>query len=149
MASCQTSTHPFHLSSLSHSDRGMRWKGSWVETRTLRSLTNYQQEQNRLDLGKINFIYSQLKTELDGEKQREKLKCLPFISPFFLEHSRFNFTSSVPTPLSPASNNSNSTWGRGVESWSQSMTAPLCPSFLYTLLPCPSMGPPIACSPSW
>jgi len=34
-------------------------KGSWVEIRTGRSLTNYHHRQNRIDLRKINLIYYQ------------------------------------------------------------------------------------------
>ena len=35
-------------------------KGSWVEIRTGRSLSNYHYQQNRLDVGKkINLIYYQ------------------------------------------------------------------------------------------
>jgi len=42
-----------------------------------RLFTNYCPGQSRLDLGKIDLIYCQLKIYLDGEKQRQKLKRLP------------------------------------------------------------------------
>lgn len=52
----------------------------------------------KTDLGKIIWIYCQLKTELDGEKKNIRTKTLSLILLLF---HRLSLTASFPTPLSP------------------------------------------------
>jgi len=51
-----------------------RWKGSWLEVKVGRSLTDGRPGQSRLGLHKTVVSYCQLK--LDGEKQRHRLEHL-------------------------------------------------------------------------
>lgn len=55
-------TQPLSHFPSSAGHREKRWKRSWVEIKTGRSLTNYCHGQISLDLGKINLTYCQLKT---------------------------------------------------------------------------------------
>jgi len=61
LAGCQVPTKATRslLSSAGGQQRENTMKGSWVEMRTGRWLSNYHHRQNRLDSGKINFIYYQ------------------------------------------------------------------------------------------
>ena len=57
-AGCQVPTKAaLSLSSSTGQGREKITKGSWVEIRTGRSLSNCHHEQNRLDLGKKKLIY--------------------------------------------------------------------------------------------
>lgn len=72
-----------------------------------------------------------MKTKLDGEKKRQKLKHTPPL--FFL---RLNFTPLVPAPLRPPPHLPG--WCKGMRSrglWGQSTAVPFCYSFL-TPFPC-------------
>lgn len=106
-----------------------KWnKKPWTEIRTGRSLTNYHQMLNRLDLGKINLIYCQLTSRTVRTKNNLKWPSLP--PPFFLgSTSLYIFLPS----LLP--------WGvqrMRYGDCDQLITFCLCHSFLLTLLLCSS-----------
>lgn len=70
LVGCQMPTKPLsHSPSLAWQGKKVRWKSSWVETRTGRSLTSYLHQQDWLNLGKINLVYRQLKIEWCFEKK--------------------------------------------------------------------------------
>ena len=64
MAGCQMATQLLsHSLSLTGQGEEMRLKSLRFKVKTGRSYTNYHQKQNRLDMGKINLIYIQLKIQ--------------------------------------------------------------------------------------
>jgi len=66
--------------------------------------------KNRLDLGKINLIYCQLKIKLDGEEKKPRTKT-PSPRPLL---PRLSFTPSFPAPRPPPLLRSPGEWGTGV-----------------------------------
>ena len=69
LAGCQVPTKAaLSLPLLNWAGGENKTKGSWVEIRTGRSLTNYRHRQNRLDLGKNQFNLLLVKSEQDNEK---------------------------------------------------------------------------------
>lgn len=66
LAGCLMPTQPLSQSPFSMRQGGeeIRWRSSWVETKTGRSLSSYHRVQNRLGVGKINLLPG--KTELPG-----------------------------------------------------------------------------------
>lgn len=71
-----------------------RWKSSWSEIKTGKSLANCPCGQNRLDLEKINLLPVKKYMD-DGEKQTKICSVSPHAFPLF------NFSPSFLTPLRP------------------------------------------------
>lgn len=133
-ARCSPSFSPTPL----QQDRQAKWEKSLrVKIKTGRSLPNYHHGQTRFDMRKISLIYWQLKIEWDGEKQTQKLKHVPSAP---LHPSQAQLYSLSPNS-STSSPEPRSTGWKGNGACGQSITIPLCFSFVLTLLPCSGVGP--------
>lgn len=107
---------------------------SRVKMKTWRSLISYYCKQNRLNLGRINLIYCQLKYIWVVRNKKTNTKTL------FLPHS--------PAQLSSFTSSSSSPVPSRTDGWRVICHFPSATHFPFlTLLPCSSLGSPQATAP--
>jgi len=75
LAGCQMLTKMLSQSpSSTGQGEKIRWRRSWLDIKTWTSLIHYHHRQKKLNIGKINIIYCQFKTEQDKKETKTKLK---------------------------------------------------------------------------